>query len=187
MSAGGAFAVVLAPVLKLLLQLVLFFVVFVLVMAAIGWVSIVLERRSDGRWFRQHGAPPPSPVASLPDDAWTITLLVDVDLDGRLLHPSVQLHGPPRPGSARARIELRDRAVVQLAVERPLPASAAGTELPFPAIAVPPDRRPEDLLGWCWEVVVEAAGTELRRWHEHPRPMGGVDAEAEIRLGTGPR
>lgn len=110
-----------------------------------------------------------------------LALLVDVDEEAGVLRPSVQVSGGPVPGGATVRIDLVDEwGTIRLIVGRDFPSRAPGTELPLPAFAPPPGADVGKVLRWRWDVVLLNEGGELGKWQEHPTPMGGVTAEAEI-------
>ena len=122
-------------------------------------------------------SPPPQPILR-PRPA--LTLLVRHDASEGVLRPSVQLRGAEaRVGSIR--IELADEHErLRLSVSRPLMPGGAGGELSFPAFEPPSGATVEQALAWHWDVVLQLGDDEPFRWREHPRPMGGMNAEAEL-------
>lgn len=138
-------------------------------------VRLIGRRR---RRRRVRGRPVSKPSRSL-------ALLVDLDEASGLLRPSVQISGPPPVRAAFVRVELVEgQGTMRLTLGRSFPPGGAGTELPLPAFAPPPDLTPAEVLRWRWDVVLEDSGGELARWEEHPALAGGVNPEGELGIAV---
>jgi hypothetical protein len=142
--------------------------------ALIELTAQIASRRRDPEETTEF--PPPPILRPRP----ALTLLVRHDKAEGVLRPSVQVHcGVQSPGSIR--LELADEHErLRLSVCRSFPAEAVARELSFPAFAPPGGASAEEALGWHWDVVLQVGGGEPFRWREHPRPMEGMNAEAEL-------
>jgi hypothetical protein len=129
------------------------------------------------RHVARHAPPPPEPEPC----PWSLALLVRVN-SGQLW-PSVQLRGCGELGwqSPWLQIELVDwDGQVRLRSGQRLPPVLIDTELPLAPFLPPDGASVEQALGWHWDVVISDAGVERARWREHPRPVGALNAEAEL-------
>ena len=102
------------------------------------------------------------------------------DESGRF-RPSVQVRGYGELTRAWIRLELVDAdGAVRLVTRKRLARTAIDTELPLPAFEPPDGTRPDEVLGWHWDLVIEDEAGERARWREHPHPAACLNAEAEL-------
>jgi Type II secretion system (T2SS), protein E, N-terminal domain len=119
--------------------------------------------------------------------SWSATLVVEVDEELRLLTPRVRVQG--RPGFARRtlRVELVDRwGVVRRVARRALEAESLGAEVRMPSFATPDGASVDEVVRWCWDVVVEEDGVELVRWRRYLEVSARLGPEGEIELAGPP-
>lgn len=112
---------------------------------------------------------------------YTLTLLVRLDERTGRLAPSVQLRGLNPLVRPWIRLELVDLNLrLRHVVTKELEPSAIGTEVALRPFEPPEGATAEEVLGWHWDVVLDDGGVEQARSREHPRPVGRVNAEAEL-------
>jgi len=114
---------------------------------------------------------------------WSMTLTVEVDGEPRVFSPELCLFGPDSFAGGALRLELLDEhGDVRHAERSELAPSALGTDISLRPFETPRGAEPEDVLGWCWQVAVEAAGGEPIRWRRYLAASNRLTAEAEIEI-----
>jgi hypothetical protein len=114
---------------------------------------------------------------------WSMTLTVEVDGEPRVFSPELCLFGPDSFTGGALRLELVDEhGAVRHAERRELTHSALGTDISLRAFETPDGAEPEDVLGWCWQIAVEAADIELIRWRRYLAASNRLTVEAEIEI-----
>jgi len=112
---------------------------------------------------------------------WWAALIVRVDDLGSLVYPAVQLRGDPVPKPAALSLELFDHeGKRRIRTSRPLPAGSENAQFPFDAIAISQGTQMQDVLAWRWDIVLRSRRRELKRWHEYPRALDGLNPEGEL-------
>jgi hypothetical protein len=112
---------------------------------------------------------------------WSMTLAVEVGGEPRLFSPQVSLCGPRSFAGGMLRLELVDeRERIRHLELRELAPRALGTELRLHPFEAPAAADPDELLGWCWAIAVEASGVELIRWRRYLAASNRLTPEAEI-------
>lgn len=107
--------------------------------------------------------------------------MVRVDDRGSLIHPAVQLRGDPVPKSAALTLELFDHSGKRrIRSTRPLQAGAEHGHFPLDAITLREGVLLKEVLAWRWDIVLKAGHRELKRWHEYPTALDGLNPEGEI-------
>jgi len=142
--------------------------------AALLIVTFVARRAPDRirRWRTRPRRTPP---------LWWAALMVRVDDRGSVVYPAVQLRGDPVSKPATLTLELFDHeGKRRIRTSRPLPAGSENAHFPFDAIAIPKGTLLEDVLAWRWDIVLRSRRRELKRWHEYPTALDGLNPEGEI-------
>ena len=137
-----------------------------------------------GRLFSSRRAAPEEPALAPVYEVrfvYTMTLLVRLEARTGRLAPSVQIRGLNPVVRPWIRLELVDLNLrLRHVVTKELDPAAIGTEVALRPFEPPEGATAEDVLGWHWDVVLDDGGVEKDRWREHPRPVGRVNAEAEL-------